>query len=241
MNCWSDTVPGVMWSDLRGIGNHCVESHFPLREVPNRFHVGNRHTVRLPLRHGAVRNLEMGSEGGTAALLAFEPVGDVHAYSLGESKPFRQGNPKCDLFSIGLPMENARRRRFAAYFSGKPFNGDRAKLIAKTGLTSGRITQLLDEDEVFGERAAAALAVRLGLAPDYFERDHGESESLTLAPEEVAMILAWRQQRLVASAPVATALPARDKSEHLGGNGNQLVKTSMQKRGSHPKTKKNFG
>jgi hypothetical protein len=67
-------------------------------------------------------------------------------------------------------MDADRRRRFVDYFKGAPLNGDRAKLIQKTKLSKGRIAQLFDEDESFGERAARNLAVKLGLAPDYFER-----------------------------------------------------------------------
>jgi len=63
-----------------------------------------------------------------------------------------------------------RRRRFSAYLSG-PLKGDRALLIRKTGLTKGRISQLLDTDLPFGERAAARLAERLGLPEDYFEHE----------------------------------------------------------------------
>lgn len=70
-----------------------------------------------------------------------------------------------------MTMNDAnRRRRFSAYLTG-PLKGDRALLIRKTGLSKGRISQLLDTDLPFGERAAARLAERLGLPDDYFEHE----------------------------------------------------------------------
>lgn len=62
-----------------------------------------------------------------------------------------------------------RRRRFIAWFQEKPCKGDREKLIALTGYTKGRISQLFDENQPFGERAASNLAEKLNLRPDYFE------------------------------------------------------------------------
>lgn len=74
------------------------------------------------------------------------------------------------MFSIGL-MENRRRDRFIAYFNGPPLKGNRELLIRRSGYTKGRISQFFDSDQPFGERASRALAERLGLVVDYFERD----------------------------------------------------------------------
>jgi hypothetical protein len=87
-------------------------------------------------------------------------------------------------------MTNARRSRFVAYFAGKPFWGDRGKLIAKTGYSKGRIAQLFDEDQAFGERAARSLAERLGLDPDYFERDFGATTNAPAARSPLAELAA---------------------------------------------------
>lgn len=76
-------------------------------------------------------------------------------------------------------MDKERRSRFKSYFSGPPLRGDRAKLMDKTGLSKGRVTQLLDDDEPFGERAAANLAVKLGLPLDAFERESPVSVAFT--------------------------------------------------------------
>lgn len=63
----------------------------------------------------------------------------------------------------------ARRQRFASWLE-TALGNDRAKLMQRTGLTKGRVTQLLDPDEPFGERAASNLARKLSLPEDYFER-----------------------------------------------------------------------
>jgi len=68
--------------------------------------------------------------------------------------------------------DDARRQRFLQWFAGKPCVGDRGKLMELTGLTKGRISQLFDTGQPFGERAAGALAERLGLPGDVFEPIH---------------------------------------------------------------------
>jgi hypothetical protein len=67
-------------------------------------------------------------------------------------------------------MNDANRRAaFLAYFQGT-LKGDRLVLRQRTGLTNGRITQLLDPNEPFGERAAMSLAKKLRLREDFFLR-----------------------------------------------------------------------
>jgi hypothetical protein len=71
-------------------------------------------------------------------------------------------------------MTNKRRQRFLDYFNGPALKGNREALIRRTGLTKGRISQLFDESQAFGERAASSLAQRLGLPSDYFEHEAHE-------------------------------------------------------------------
>lgn len=66
-------------------------------------------------------------------------------------------------------MQERRRARFLALLRDK-FKGDRAKFLAESGLTKGRLSQL-ENDGAFGERAARQLADRLGLRADYFDAD----------------------------------------------------------------------
>jgi hypothetical protein len=105
-------------------------------------------------------------------------------------------------------MSNRRRQRFIAYFNG-PLKGSRDKLMERTGLTKGRVSQLFDDKQAFGERAARNLAESLGLPPDFFEHDPGpdvvhlEGESATyleaksygtsFAPPQIAHFLAELQ------------------------------------------------
>lgn len=77
-------------------------------------------------------------------------------------------------------MENVRRRRFRAWYKatyGEDCAEARAKFMADTQLTKGRVSQFFDDDQPFGERAAANLADRLGLGFDYFERDHSYAKN----------------------------------------------------------------
>ena len=50
------------------------------------------------------------------------------------------------------------------------FKGDRGALLKKSGLTKGRLSQLLDPNEPFGDVAARNLAERLELPPGYFDQ-----------------------------------------------------------------------
>src|SRR6185503_2037545 len=98
--------------------------------------------------------------------------------SLGDAKPFGQASSKPTMFSIPF-MGNVRRARFVAWFQGPPCHGDRGALVRlmtrvaphEKPLTKGRLSQLFDEDEPFGETAARNLAIRLGLPEDFFEND----------------------------------------------------------------------
>lgn len=90
-------------------------------------------------------------------------------------------------------MDAERRGRFVAYFEGPPLRGDRSQLMRRTGISKGRVTQLLDPDEPFGQKAASSLAVKLGLSADAFERG-----SNTWTSEQHALEGAERQAQVVA-------------------------------------------
>ncbi|MDN8612758.1 S24 family peptidase [Variovorax ginsengisoli] len=61
-----------------------------------------------------------------------------------------------------MSNDATRRAEFIAYFN-KHFHGERQKFMEASGLSKGRITQYFDEDEPFGEKAAAKLEERLHL------------------------------------------------------------------------------
>lgn len=181
-------------------GDQLIEGDRAASEIADGFHLVHRHPVGLPLRHSSRSNTEVGGESRQAALLGFKPGDQVHAGSLVQPKPPSQGSSKPDLFSIRLSMDADRRRRFIAYFDAK-FKGDRAKLIKKTGLTKGRIAQLFDEEQTFGERAARALEKKLGLEAGYLERD-------TTAPDaQPAIPLLSEDEELLSDMKEALTIP----------------------------------
>jgi SOS-response transcriptional repressor LexA len=67
-------------------------------------------------------------------------------------------------------MDSTRRARLAKLIE-RQYAGSRADFSRASGLTGGRITQLLDPSEPFGERAARSLESRLGLPSRYFDVD----------------------------------------------------------------------
>ena len=57
--------------------------------------------------------------------------------------------------------DEIRREEFAAYLE-REFDGDREEFIKASGLSKGRVSQLLDVTSVFGERAAKGIEERMG-------------------------------------------------------------------------------
>lgn len=97
-----------------------------------------------------------------------------------------------------MPSESdARRRAILRDYLQVHLRGDRGRLIQKSGLSKGRITQLLDEEEPFGERAAQALARRLRLHAQFFEGQPAAPVAGHLSVGEPAapghdLLLKWR-------------------------------------------------
>lgn len=125
-------------------------------------------------------------------------------------------------------MQNKRRERFIAYFD-RVLKGSRAALMQKTDLTKGRVAQLFDERQPFGELAARNLAQRLGLPADYLESDpaHWEGHAGVahhmshpnvdemLTPQEVELIGIFRQLGAPARRVTLDALRStQDTQEH---------------------------
>jgi SOS-response transcriptional repressor LexA len=67
-------------------------------------------------------------------------------------------------------MKEERRRRFIAFFTRR-YGDDRARFMLDTGFTKGRVSQLFDAAQPFGELAGKRIAEALSLPSDYFERD----------------------------------------------------------------------
>lgn len=66
-------------------------------------------------------------------------------------------------------MKTLRKRRLRELLNGKRFKGDRAAFLMESGITKGRLSQLLDPEVQFGDAASLKLARRLGLPDDYFD------------------------------------------------------------------------
>ena len=79
-----------------------------------------------------------------------------------------------------------RKARLLALVEGAPYDGNQQSFATKAKLSKGRISQLLDPDESFGERSAKALALRLNLAERYFEDGFVAHPSPEAAPQEPA-------------------------------------------------------
>lgn len=128
-----------------------------------------------------------------------------------------------------------RRERFVAYFNGA-LRGSREALIRRTGLSKGRVSQLFDPEQPFGEKAAASLAERLGLRSDFFESDHataspnGGMEGATLQAQEmsppryrVLPTIRWEDLMTREELPDLFATPAPDDSMAPRVREGQLV------------------
>lgn len=64
-------------------------------------------------------------------------------------------------------MKDVRRAKLAELLEGPPFNGSRSAFCVAAGITKGRLSQLLDTREAFGEAAARNLERSIGL-PNLF-------------------------------------------------------------------------
>lgn len=135
--------------------------------------------------------------------------------NLALSKCVRQVKPKSEPDTIRCMADKERRAALRQYIAN--LQGGRAEFHKRVGLTAGRITQLLDDEQPFGERAALAIARKLRLPDDYFERKPG---AFGLLPEHMALIHAYdallpEQQRAVLADLQARAQENRRNYELL--------------------------
>jgi hypothetical protein len=96
-----------------------------------------------------------------------------------------------------------RKERLQALIDGKPYLGSKSAFAARAGLSKGRITQLLDPAEAFGERSARNITAALGLRDErYFERpfsDEPKAEETRSAPGEIEGALRVLAEALAAA------------------------------------------
>jgi hypothetical protein len=81
-------------------------------------------------------------------------------------------------------MHALRRQKLEALLSDR-FKGDRGAFLAASGLTKGRLSQLLDPKEPFGDVAARNLEERLRLEPGYFDAMDSRTLQFALAFESL--------------------------------------------------------
>lgn len=152
------------------LGNQVIERHGTAREflncpVPSRRNAG---VAVNHLAHHRARNAQMSGERGGAPLFGVEPLLELfHDRSLTHLNGGGQAFPQCFALNIGFVKEY-RRARFVELLRER-FKGDRAKLAKDADITNGRITQLLDPEEPFGDTAARRLIDKLSLAQGYFD------------------------------------------------------------------------
>lgn len=122
-----------------------------------------------------------------------------------------------------------RKDRLRALIEGKPYAGNQAEFGRKAGLTKARITQLLNPDEPFGERAAESLCAKLELSPRWFEQGlatgegemqpAGTAQGSTLIEQGSGEISLTRALEVVASAlqgaDALSQMQARPLLQHL--------------------------
>lgn len=199
----------------RGVRDHVLQRHQTAGKVTHVFHEVKRDAVLLPLADGRKSSAEVGSEGGRSPFFGFKPGIDIHDASLVVSKPLRQDFSKPSLFSIRLMNDATRRAAFVGWFNGSPCKGDREALIRKSGLTKGRISQLFDPNQQFGERAAASLADRLGLPADFFNAPAETASNVAQASMGGTMIP-------IISSVQAGAWCGVEELQHAGADGEGL-------------------
>lgn len=79
------------------------------------------------------------------------------------------------------------------------FGGDRGPFLKTTKLSKGRLSQLLDPDEPFGEVAARNLEKRLRLDPGYFDTLDARTLQFAMAFERPPDPLKARWEQIAAA------------------------------------------
>ena len=117
--------------------------------------------------------------------------------SLAETKPC--GNKKLNPVSYYVNMDEMtlhRKRKLRALIDAPPFNGSNLEFAKAIGKSKGRISQMLDPNEPFGENAARSICEAMGLPPRHFEQSFGiDTPNVTeLDPQRTRVpLISWIQ------------------------------------------------
>lgn len=111
------------------------------------------------------------------------------AASLGLPKPPVNSFLNGDVYH-SLDMDNHRKTRLAALIASR-YKGNRADLIAASGLSKGRISQLLGPGQPFKENAARSLEESLGLKRGYFDEKAVENTAPAPPFQGAVPLISW--------------------------------------------------
>lgn len=93
-------------------------------------------------------------------------------------------------------MHALRRQKLLTLIADR-FHGKRGEFLKASGLSAGRLTQLLDPAEPFGDVAARNLEERLRLDPGYFDAMDARTLKFAMAFEALPPELKTRWEDLV--------------------------------------------
>ena len=93
-------------------------------------------------------------------------------------------------------MHALRRHKLRQLLEQK-YSGDRGRFLADSGLTKGRLSQLLKDGEPFGDTAARNLEERLRLDPGYFDTMDARTVAFALQFEALPPDVKARWEQLV--------------------------------------------
>lgn len=94
------------------------------------------------------------------------------------------------------PMHSLRRQKLESLLRDR-YKGDRGAFLRESGLTKGRLSQLLDESQPFGDVAARNLEERLHLEPGYFDAMDARTVQFAMAFEQLSPNLKGEWESLV--------------------------------------------
>lgn len=112
--------------------------------------------------------------------------------------------PKPHVFSVRTSsqdgattyMDSLRRQKLRHLIATK-YGGNRGAFLEQSGLSKGRLSQLLDPEQPFGERAARNIEDRLGLAVGYFETLTPRTQQFAIAFDSLSPELQAKWEALV--------------------------------------------
>lgn len=108
-------------------------------------------------------------------------------HTLEQSKGRSQGFSKVFAFTLVHNMDEGtlHRKTRLRDLLARRFHGSQKELADASGLTEGRISQLLGDTDSFGERSARGIANELRLDARYFELGYTESEFVAIRRADV--------------------------------------------------------